>query len=902
MKANCTTPVASATVFTSTKPKVLGKVFKLVNNELTKEVAGNMCEGTYMQHSFTDAAGLISLLESIGIDQALSASVPSNGSLTGPLTTKSIAAIGALARTKENFKLPSGPGLMILDYDPHGPTLTQDQLYTQLVSLVPTLKTAICVWWCSGSSYIYSSDGLRQGLKGQRFYIPVLDASDLPRFGELLSDLCWLNGLGYIKLSSSGSCLKRGLFDAAMFEDARLDFIGGAVCEAPLYQDRPAPVNLGGEIWFDSRDVASLSLEDKAKAEALKVQALDKAKPMADAKRLEWEAKEIVKVEARLTASGVPEQEAHIRAEHTVRASSRGTLLGDFELRLEDGNTVTVQQVLDNRAAWDKVKTLDPTEPAHRGGEACGIMYLLSGSPVLFTFAHGGQTFKLIRQLVQIEYSIHSEPQVCRDIAKAVMRYGDIYKTAAEYVILENRTFHALDAATLKFTATDRVVLVTQGKEAVKPMRITSELTQSIAVALRQAPEDLQQELTSITSLPYAVPGRLVLERGYDRETKIFNSMNCQIKVNKRPNREDCVEALRVLWKPWSEYLWANDESRSAMLAGIFTAVLRPALDIAPGFFYDAPTQGSGKTKAAVALGSLMAGEPAGVTGYIKNDNQEAEYVKSLIAMLRGPRRFMLIDNVVGTFSSSILSGLISSGYMQGRLLGVSEEGNYPARILSCATGNNATLSEDLGRRYLICRIDTKVERPIDIKHGFEPADVAMETRYDIAKSVLTLLQAYWNDKPVQVVGGSDYRLFAQMVREPIEWINQQDLAVEAGIGRVVDPHLALGVEGAAPDPSATGLLLLLTFLAETFPKKGEVFTAGQLYNCWVSGGLNVDARLQLLRDALENLMPNRTPTSVGIGRLLQFRKDKVMDGLKLESAGVNSAKTPIWRIVRVTA
>ncbi|QBQ36742.1 hypothetical protein [Pseudoduganella plicata] len=114
--------------------------------------------------------------------------------------------------------------------------------------------------------------------------------------------------------------------------------------------------------------------------------------------------------------------------------------------------------------------------------------------------------------------------------------------------------------------------------------------------------------LKAVAYLPFATPaGTLVTTVGYNVETGIFAQFDAEMLplIPAAPSQAELVDALKTLWKPWSGFRFATDNDRAAMLAAIFTAVCRPALSTAPAFFFDAPVQGSGKTKCAAALAVL---------------------------------------------------------------------------------------------------------------------------------------------------------------------------------------------------------------------------------------------------------------------------------------------------------
>ena len=109
---------------------------------------------------------------------------------------------------------------------------------------------------------------------GQRVYVPVADAQDIPRAGAALYARLWLAGHGRFDVSASGALLDRSLIDASVWQPERLDFAGGAQCGPGLEQRREEPKLFNGAAAFmDSRTLADLSPEEQARLETLKAAA-----------------------------------------------------------------------------------------------------------------------------------------------------------------------------------------------------------------------------------------------------------------------------------------------------------------------------------------------------------------------------------------------------------------------------------------------------------------------------------------------------------------------------------------------------------------------------------------------------------------------------------------------------
>lgn len=459
------------TLFTAIRPATLGKTYCFGAKGIEKTTAGDLCEGRFSVTEFACATTLAALLLEIGTDQAISASLPKSGAPSGKIVTKAASPENpnALTRTKEDFGFPHGQrGLMVLDYDPP-PTakaFEQPELWKLLCVLMPELKRSGVVWWCSGSSFIFNGESEIQGLRGQRLYILVSDLSDTERFGEVLAKRLWLAGYGYIVVSSSGQRLVRSVFDAAMFQAARLDFIGGAVCQSPLEQKRGLPIVLSEGGWLDTRrELPDLTCDEENAYERLVEDCKAKAEPASRIAREEWKAARTEQAILNLTHAGVPIEHAAERVERTLAAALGGVLLGDFALTLADGKVVTVGDVLDNRERFQSGLTLDPLEPEYLNRKVTGKLYLFGSSPILYSFAHGGAAYRLQRQPSRFYVQRGRKAELTNEICALLSNEPDVFIRGGVLVTVGNGRVRALRKHGLMHLISSRSALYTKNEK-----------------------------------------------------------------------------------------------------------------------------------------------------------------------------------------------------------------------------------------------------------------------------------------------------------------------------------------------------------------------------------------------------------------------------------------------------
>lgn len=395
------------TRFTVLKPARLSKRFTLAGDTLVKESGGNLQDGIAERLTVSDLAGFAALLPMLTPKQALGYGI--NGHDRARVIPQDAQASGGdlpiINRTRDHFAWPQGPGLMMLDYDPapDAPPLDMDAVRAALAVACPALADAPAVWRPSSSSCIYHGDMLLRGISGQRLYIPVTDAADIPRAGAVLFDRLWLAGFGRYELSKSGVCLARSVIDASVFQPERLDFAGGAAVGRGLEQRLPDPILLNATAPYLDTRAALPDLDASERHHLAEVREALK-EPLKDRQREIREAWISARVQAGLAHLPETDREpARPRLEQTYRNAAEGArLTADFELTVvkkgtQARKTVTVGALLKARAEYHEAATLDPLEPDYPDGQArlVGWLNLRAREPYLQSQAHGGTQYFL---------------------------------------------------------------------------------------------------------------------------------------------------------------------------------------------------------------------------------------------------------------------------------------------------------------------------------------------------------------------------------------------------------------------------------------------------------------------------------------------------------------------------
>lgn len=895
----------AATLLESIIPEQLGKSYSLNQaGGLDKRTFGELVKGRYRVETFSSAGEFAALLQTVKTNQAISTSLPLDGSVEGEITTKASLKDNPKAKTrsKQHMGHAARPGTILFDADAVAgvQSRTPHELRDLICKVCPGLRDAGWVLWSSGSSHLFNGEVEVQGRRGLHIHLLVQDVSDTRRVCGVIGKLLFLLGYGHIAVSSSGSMLVRGVFDESVADPARLIFAGGAVCVPPLHQQRGSPDVIDG-VFADTRiAVPDLTADEDARWVALAEAAKAAKEPEAQAAREAWKAARLDAGVTRLVKANVPAGEAHERAKRTLESALGGVLMGDFELTLADGSKLDVTDAMNDPEKWHGADLRDPIEPEFQNNKVCAKLFLFGAVPTVHSFARGGRTWKLRRQPARIYVTKGRKSEVAREVLDRLVEQPDIYMRSRSLVMVNGGDIRPLDRHALSYELGLRIAFFNKGRDGDVPTDIGGDVVEMVMSAAEMMNT---KEIKAVALLPYARPdGSIVDQPGYDSRTGVFSYFDADLlpPIPKAPTPEEVIAALKAVWEPWSAYQFATNEDRGAMLSAIVSAVCRPALDLCPGYFFDAPVQASGKTRAAGALGCVIRGQRGGITPFVTGAGADGEMSKKIVALLRGGEGAITIDNVVGRWSSPVLSSLITDGVFNDRVLGSSTWFKGDARIFITATGNNGEPDTDLGRRFIRVRIDPRCERPQARDFDFEPTERALRSRMAVAWGVLVLIAAHRAaGAPIYGKGGAGFEQWSSLVRQAVLHAGVMGYTEAAGIGVVGDPAKSIVEDASAADPEIEALGNVLVALEEG--KRGEDFQVRELLVVYESGFARPDSWQGRFREGLRSLpgADRGEMTATRLGQYLKHRRDRVVGGLVLQSAGQHRGAA-LWKVGRI--
>jgi hypothetical protein len=232
-------------------------------------------------------------------------------------------------------------------------------------------------------------------------------------------------------------------------------------------------------------------------------------------------------------------------------------------------------------------------------------------------------------------------------------------------------------------------------------------------LSFQDAPEGIPP-LHGMSACPIMAPsGRFRREYGYDSESRWFvtNRVDWPVFDGSGPQA-----AAWVNEELFGDFPFEDQASRANAMALFILPYVRPLITgNTPLHMVDAPTPGTGKGMLLKsALWAALGKEPPASA----IPEKEEELAKLLFSLVRSGSQVVVLDNLDRMLKSGSLAMALTTGEMQGRILGVSETPTLKVRSVFALTSNNGKLSIDIARRTVWIRLNAQSEDP-EKRRGF---------------------------------------------------------------------------------------------------------------------------------------------------------------------------------------
>ena len=398
--------------------------------------------------------------------------------------------------------------------------------------------------------------------------------------------------------------------------------------------------------------------------------------------------------------------------------------------------------------------------------------------------------------------------------------------------------------------------------------------------------------LLGVTRQPYfrEEDGQIVTVPGFDAISQRFGVFDAAHYVLPEPTLEAAQVSLSKLRAVLCEFHFAQPHDEAAALSGMFTAVLRPSIELAPAYHAKAHSIGSGKTLLCEAIGAMAGPGGNRKLSYPKTSEEASKVILS--ALLEGPAVVEFDDMDSDWLPHGVINRMLTSTHMTERILGSSKVATVSTRTLFLGSGNNVGPIRDLVRRVITITLDPQCATPATLQYRGDPLATVRKNRAELVCAVLTIVRAWkQSGSPKSHVpniasfGGawSDY------CRHTLIWLGMPD------------PATAL-FDQLKNDPDREALGKLLTewhrrFGSNPTTVRKVVAKAQELAIDMSFGGSGNTGDHDLLDAICEFPVAERGVINTSkFGWLLKRNALRIVDGLRFEEAQADGRKA--WRVV----
>jgi putative DNA primase/helicase len=482
-------------------------------------------------------------------------------------------------------------------------------------------------------------------------------------------------------------------------------------------------------------------------------------------------------------------------------------------------------------------------------------------------------------------------------LIKSGVQFYERANALVRVIVKEVDTFHGGKPTTAQFTQVDRVYMRDMlcrvaschklDKRGNKPIDVPHDIASTV---LGRSGEWHFPSVAGIVTMPTMRPDGTILDQpGYDPATRLLLIDAVKMpSIPAEPTRKDALAALKLITDLLQEFVFADEVSKAVAVSATITPVVRGAFMNAPLHAIDAPQAGSGKsylndTSALIATGKRMP--------VISQGASDEEMEKRIGAAVLAGQPLVCIDNVSRVLRGDALAQLIERPRPQVRVLGRSELIEIEAVGTTLfANGINIIIGGDLTRRVILCRLDTREERPELRKFKHDPVPMILNDRGAYIAAALTIARAYVvAERPNRQTPLASFEGWSDTVRSALMWLG------------LADPVKSME-SIRADDPDRSALLAVLTAWSKKFGTGADKsITLDEVIKAVTAIRFGTEFEYPELRAAVLNALgnPRQPPDTKMLGNWLRHRKNQIVNSMWIECKTQSHGATKWWIMSR---
>ncbi|GAA0655337.1 hypothetical protein [Brevundimonas lenta] len=469
-------------------------------------------------------------------------------------------------------------------------------------------------------------------------------------------------------------------------------------------------------------------------------------------------------------------------------------------------------------------------------------------------------------------------PLAVRATEELLAATGEFYGSGDALVRVKDRdgqgvSIEQVHEQTLKLELARRAIWEVKGRDGI-PIRINP--PHGVVQALLHGQDRSLPILNGLARQPFfGAEGKLVSTPGYDAASGIFAAFDAADYPMAEPTRELAERSLEYLESLIAEFEFETEADRSAALAAILTAAVRPCLPTAPAINITGTGPGSGKSYLAEVITPFAGPEDPHRVSFPERHDEAGKLV---LTVLREKPTAVLFDDMQGNWKSlGPLNRALSSSTTTERMLGKNTSATVSTRVLFLGTGNQVEAERDMRRRLITISLAPRSENPALRSFKSNPVDDLRQHRSFAVSCALNIIRAFQaaGEPMADVRAVNNYDAWSRMCRHPLVWLG------------LSDPAQSL-IDQVSKDPEKD---LLAEFLAVWF----RIFGSRPITVRRLLAKANQHDDLMEILEELP-VMDGRHVSPGKLGWYISKRKGRWAGGLKFERG--DSSERNSWMVV----
>lgn len=403
-----------------------------------------------------------------------------------------------------------------------------------------------------------------------------------------------------------------------------------------------------------------------------------------------------------------------------------------------------------------------------------------------------------------------------------------------------------------------------------------------ILKGLMTTPDPYERNLTGIIEHPYIDDDfNPVFQYGYDHRTGLvqyFKPKKHDFNFKNEITYQQITKAIEYLCNDvMRDFPFAEQVDLYGAIACLLTGMQRKminGLTGCPGFLFDAPMQGTGKTTLAQLISYSLYNRPAAASSYSDKDEEMA---KHLLSILREGHSYILFDNLQEgmQLENNELAKAMTNTTYTNRVLGTNRTETYPSQVLWTFSGNNIALCGDFKTRVLPIRLDAKTADPD--RRKFIRKDIGKwceENREKILYACMTLLiGSKISDADAASIEPSRFSDWDRFVRFPI---------ISATDGRI--DIMDLFERNKKADTKTEGQINFLEAWINLFGSTPTTSKQALKKAEQTNIGYDFNSSIDDFKEAVLDIFNGSMPRSKGLSNWLSGLKGRIINGYRIDS------------------